>query len=494
MTPAVPSQPLLDVAFVVYRHWRKAAIAALIVLAITAMVTWLMPRAYRSQAKLFVRLGRENATLDPTVTIGQAPVVAFQQTRENEINTAVEILKSRVLIEKVVDAVGPAAVLNESAPANPDEKQRYRAVVKLTKLLDVDPVKKSNVLAVTYDGPSPQLSQAVVSKLLDYYLERHIHLSRTPEARQFLAEQTARQRSELTKVEEELRDLKTSTGLVAVESQRQLLTARINRLEDDLLQANGSLAAADAEVVSLRAKLATLQPTQINSRIHGARNEAADNMRGQLYALQLRELELRQKYPDGHPEIDKVRQQAAAAQQIIVKEGYDREQVTDGPNRLYEETQLALLRLGSQVTASKARAEALRSQLNDQRAELKAFNDNSLRVHRLERDVALQDSNYRRYAENLEQAKIDRALEAGRISNISIVQPATLDMEPVRPRLLINFAFGLLLALVVAIGTALVAERLQLRPDPIAIPVPWPVGPAIGVPQNGAEPLPLKSR
>src|SRR5947209_9052594 len=172
MIPAAPSQPLTDLSRIVSRHRTKALLAFLAVLTATALVTWISPRAYRSQAKLFVRLGRENATLDPTATVGQGPVVTVQQTRENEINTAVEILKSRVLIEKVVDAVGPAAILAESAPAAPDEKQRYRAVAKLTKLLDVEPVKKSNVLAVTYDGPSPEVSQTVVARLLDFYLER----------------------------------------------------------------------------------------------------------------------------------------------------------------------------------------------------------------------------------------------------------------------------------------------------------------------------------
>jgi hypothetical protein len=84
-------------------------------------------------------------------------------------------------------------------------------------------------------------------------------------------------------------------------------------------------------------------------------------------------------------------------------------------------------------------------------------------------------------------------MEAGRISNISIVQPATLDIEPVRPRVLINFAFGLLLAVAAGIGTALLTERLQLRSEPLSAPPPWPSGPS-GVPSNGAEPLALKSR
>jgi uncharacterized protein involved in exopolysaccharide biosynthesis len=492
MIPAVPSQPLTDLSRIVSRHRRKALLAFLAVLAATALVTWISPRAYRSQAKLFVRLGRENATLDPTATVGQAPVVTVQQTRENEINTAVEILKSRVLMEKVVDAVGPSAILAESAPAAPDEKQRYRAVAKLTKLLDVEPVKKSNVLAVTYDGPSPEVSQAVVAKLLDFYLERHMQLSRTPEAAQFLTEQTKRQQAELTRAEDELRDLKTGAGLVAPEVQRQLLMTRFGRLQDELLQTTGSLSAAEAEVKVLRDKLAALAPTQVTSRLKGGRNEAADNMRGQLYTLQLRELELRQKYPDGHPEIEKVRQQAAAAQEILAHEAHDREQTTEGPNRLYEETQLSLLRQEPQVTALRAKAASLKAQLAEQQVELKALNDNGLKVARLEREISLQDAHYRRYADNLEQAKIDRALEAERISNISIVQPATSDIEPVRPKLLVNFGVGLVLALAAGLGLAYWSDR-KVRPEQPPAPSPWPAVPPLAA-ANGAESMPLKSR
>src|SRR6476646_3536304 len=114
MTSADPSQPLRDVARILFRQKRKMIACFVTVLALTALVTLLSPRAYRSQAKLFVRLGRENATLDPAATVGQTPVVGVAQNRENELNTYVEIIKSRVLLEKVVDAIGPATLLGES--------------------------------------------------------------------------------------------------------------------------------------------------------------------------------------------------------------------------------------------------------------------------------------------------------------------------------------------------------------------------------------------
>src|SRR5947209_3567070 len=136
MEPGQPVTSVRDLAPVVFHHKGKMLVFFLAVMGAVTVYTFLSPRAYRSQAKLFVRLGRENATLDPTATVGQAPVIAVPQSRENEINTAVEILKSRVLLEKVADAVGAGAILGES-PASDDgrEKQQYRAVARLTKLL-----------------------------------------------------------------------------------------------------------------------------------------------------------------------------------------------------------------------------------------------------------------------------------------------------------------------------------------------------------------------
>src|SRR5438105_1146432 len=142
-----------DLTRVVLRHKGRMAIFFCAVMAAVTVYTLLSPRLYRSQAKLFVRLGRENATLDATATVGQASVVAVPLPRENEISTAVEILNSRVLLEKVVDALGPTAVLTgrdlpaakgaESPPSPASEAERYRAIERLTKRLTVEPVKKS---------------------------------------------------------------------------------------------------------------------------------------------------------------------------------------------------------------------------------------------------------------------------------------------------------------------------------------------------------------
>jgi uncharacterized protein involved in exopolysaccharide biosynthesis len=462
---------LRELAYVVFRHRGKVALCFFgVTLAVTGY-TVLSPRLYRSQAKLFVRLVRENAMLDATATVGQAPVVAVPLPRENEISTAVEILNSRVLLEKVVDALGPQAILKgtglpppgatEAVPPVSSEEERYRAVERLTKRLTVEPIKKSNVFSVAYDGPSPEAAQAVVAKLVSFFLERHIELNRSPGAHHFLAEQTARCRAEVTRAEEQLRDLKTETGLIAPEVQRQVLVNRLGRLQDELLQTTSTLAATEAEVRLLREKLAGLTPMHVTARTKGIRNEAVENMRGQLYALQMRELESTLKYPEGHPDLQRVHQQAAAARDILRREEQEREQLTEGPNRIYEETELALLKEEPVLASLRAKVESLKAQWEQQRAECKSLNENILRLTRLEREFGLQESHYRRYAENLEQSQIDRALAAERISNVSVVQPATYDIEPVQPRLLVNFGLGLCMALLGSVGLSVQLDRRE---------------------------------
>ncbi|MFL5330794.1 MAG: GumC family protein [Gemmataceae bacterium] len=374
--------PWREVARIVYRHRQRALQGFVAVMALTTLVVLFTPPAYRSQAKLFVRLGRENATLDPTATVGQATIVAATVSRENELNTAAEILKSRSILEKTVDAVGPEVILETAKATTPDEAadQKYRAVVRLSKILDIEPGKKSNVLSISYDSFAPEKAQAIVAKVLDLFLDRHMQLSRSPGTRQFLAEQTTRRKAQLEKAEEELRDLKSSTGLSAADIQRQLAVTSTARIKDELFQAEAQLAASEAEV------------------------------------------------------------------------------------RVLREKQLSSIRQEPTVAALQAKIGALRAQIEEQRKDVQAINENYLRVSRMEREVAIQEAHYRRYAENLGQAQADEALEAERLSNISIVETATFDPIPVRPKKLMYFGIGFVLACACSIGLAFAAERLGPTP------------------------------
>ena len=105
------SAQLLSVAVSALFRRKWAAMFAFVVTILLVLVgIALTPRSYRSQARLFVRLGRETVTLDPTATTGQT--VAVQSSREIEVRSVRDMLASRILLEKVVDQFGPEYILD----------------------------------------------------------------------------------------------------------------------------------------------------------------------------------------------------------------------------------------------------------------------------------------------------------------------------------------------------------------------------------------------
>ena len=485
----VRDRTLADLIGVFVTHRRKMTACFVSVLTATCLVIVFAPKSYRSEAKLLVRLGRENVVLDAAATLGQSAAVAVPLSRENELNSVVAILKSRALAEQVVDALGPATILDagrvriygasESDDEAPQVVQagttswlsqlqllgnvpvREKAVLELQKNIRVEMARKSDVVQASYLSPSPELSQAVVAKLVELYVDQHIDWNRTPKSREFFDQQTERLRAALDEKEGRLVEQKNKTGLASPEEQRKQLVAQIGRLEDELMAADASQAAAEAEVRLIEKKLAGYPVTEVTTRTTGFATEAADTMRAQLYSLELKEQELLANYTEQHPEVRRVRDQIAKSRELLAREDRSMEQITTGRTRTSEQAQLSLLDRVPTLAAHRAKAEALRQQITDARDRLVELNRNEVQVMKLAREVDLHDASYRKYSENLEQARIDEALRLERISNITVVQPASYEVKPARPRRLLTLAVGLMSGLCGSIALAMAAEGLK---------------------------------
>lgn len=486
---------LFDLGRIVLRQRRRITLFFLASVGVSMGIIAFGPRSYRSEAKLFVRLGRENLAIDPTATLGQPSSVSLPVNRESELNSVAAIIKSRALVEKVVDALGPSRILDAGdawmTPLAGDSAspprvvqagttswvgersllgrvpEREQAILRLLDDIRVEAVKKSDVVQVTCESASPGLSQAVVSKLVEFYLDQHIEMNRTPGARAFFAQQTERLRDELDRREQALLALKNETGMIAPEEQRRVLVTQIGRLEDELLTAQAAEAGTRAEVDVVGGKLAGFPAEQVTARTIGFANEAADDMRAQLYALELKEQELLAKYTDSHPELRQLREQLTRSRAVLASGDRSMAQLTTAPSRTNEQAQLSLLEREPALAACQAKVHLLAEQLEKVRSKLATLNESDSRVGKLAREVALQDASYRKYFENLEQATIDEALQLERISNIRVVQPASYELKPVRPRRLLVLALGMLAGSLGGVGLALMADA---RGEPLKTP------------------------
>lgn len=484
---------LRDLCYIFFRHKWKMILLFLAVVLCVAVVTFCRDKVYRSEAKLMVRLGRESVTLDPTATTGQ--IIPITQSRESEVQAELEILKSREIAEQVVDAIGPEVFLKRPAKERPAEEatdrsiqsikqwigdtsgklrdwlhkrdvlkpvaDRDKAVLIVMENMKIETQKGSTTISVFYEASSPQLAQQVLAKLTDLYLEKHIEVHTTPGSYQFFTRQSEHLRAKLAESENQLRDLRNKTGISSLQDQQRVLLDRIGTLETDVDRAEAAAASSRAKVQSLRATLANMPETVVTAATSGIGNYGADLMRDRLYQLQLREQDLASKYNDDSRQVQEVRRQIAEAQAVLSKEEQSRTQITTGLNVAHQQVKLTLLTEEATLAFHEAEVEALRRRLADTQAELRALNDSGTKVNALMREINIEEENYRKYASSLEQARIDQALQTGRISNISVVQGATLPIKPVRPRILLQLLLGVLLGAFGGVGLAFLAAYLD---------------------------------
>ena len=187
-------------------------------------------------------------------------IVTVNESRDNEINSVVEMLKSRALVEMVVDDLGPALVLNAkygkpqqanaantwmnasierikglAASIDPID-DRERAVQTMLKALAVDVRNKSYVVTLRYCDVHPEKAQRITSRLVDVYLDEHLRANRTPGSQDFFDGQSRLMRAEWELAAEQLKRAKNQLGLVSIEMQRGLIAqegAQIGRRVGD---------------------------------------------------------------------------------------------------------------------------------------------------------------------------------------------------------------------------------------------------------------------
>ena len=462
------------------RHWRWALAAGAAVLLLTLVGIFVMPRSYYSEARLFVRFGRDNLVLDPTASNGQ--LISIYESRESEINSLIEVLKSHGLLDKLVERLGPSYILT-GRPLKKDvaagdkpktaadrlatpqviqpSKAHQQAILHLERSLEIYAPRKSNIISVRCKAGSPQVAQQIVATLVDLYLDEHVRVHHTPGSYEFFQDQTRVTKIEWQNAAGHLRKMKDELGVVTIEGKKKLLQDEIGDIETKMLANAAELKTAEAKIDSLESLIAGL-PERIMTQEAQSPNAAFDNMRGTLFQLESREQELAARMQDNHPQLMAVRQQLADLRNLIGEQSPQRMQATHAVNPSRQALELALLTERSQADALRGRGASL-AQLNERlQQDLRALNRHEVSLAQMQQEVDLAESRHKAYADKLEQARINRSLDEERISSLNIVQPASYASKPSGPRRAYVLAAGLLVAILASAGV--IAAGIWLQP------------------------------
>ena len=466
------------------KRYRFVAICLIGIPAMILLLTLISPKYYTSSTKLFVRLGRENSSMDATATMGENPVVAMPLTREAEINSISEMIQNQALFADVVDELTPELILKKTAPSEDGETEiesppgivdrlmagliaagvvndlplRERAIIKLQKKVEVEPLDKSNVVLVQYESYDPIVAQMVVECLTKHYLKRHAKLHRNKDAYEFLNTQTSRLKTELNANESEFESLKRDAEVIDLEGEKQVLVNRKAKIISDKLEVDAKIIALKSELVDLEALSSEINRDLVIEETVGAGNEGIDGMRQELYRLEIQRENVLSKYSASHFKAVAIEEQNGKAQKILDSAEGNRKESRRGPNDVFQKNEITLNLKKPELSSLMAKSAAYQSQIDEITRKQKEFIQMETKYLRLQRTINLEDANFRKYVNNLEQAKIDSLLQSENISNISVAQPASFSLKPSSPNKLVNLVMGIAFGAFIGFGFSIYRE------------------------------------
>ena len=348
--------------------------------------------------------------------------------------TQYEIIKSRAVVERAVDALNlKKRAADGGAVADPSRA--------LSGSLAVDPVRNTRLVLIKIAGPDPARAAAEANAIASAYAKYNVELKLkgARDALTWLTEEAGRLRAKVDESSQALQNYRIKSGILGMQEQRQISAQKI-------IEANKGYLEAQAQRMSVEAKLGELTQVAKDPATAGTIFSEGDNplvgkIKGEIGGLETEKSKLLKVYKEKHPEIVKVDAQIQHLR-----------------DRLEAEFRGTLRSVQTQFKVARAREESQLNEVNHLRREGQELNDKESQYQNLQRDVESNQQLYDSVVKRLKETGVAGGLEN---SNVRIVEEATAPGAPIRPRKAWNLGLSIVAGLVLAFGVAFGLEYLD---------------------------------
>lgn len=451
-----PSLSLRDVAASLFRRKWLIVTTLLTTVIATIAIAWATPDKYESRLKLLVK----NMRADAPVTAGNESVSDRNEVSESQIASHIELLKSRDLLEQVVKQA------NLAEPEKPGEsvtdKEVEKAIYRLEKDLQITPVKKANIIEVSYSANLPETSALVLNKLAELFLEKHLKLHRPPGTSEFFQTQAEEHERELRQAENRFSDFQQQKNVISIGQQKELTVSKLAEANSRLKDLDGAIQETDKRIAALVKQLDGLDK-RVTTQSRVLPNQySVERLNTMLIELRNRRIQLLAKYKPTERIVQEVDEQINLTTEALQKANQTTlvEQSSDlNPLRQTLETDLSKARIDQ--SGRLALRKNLLEQIQQYQAKLTGLEGATAIHDDLSRQIKQAEESYQLYAKKQEESRIADALDEKKITNITVAEAPIAPLTPNRGNRLLALVLGLSSGVLLAFGSAFISELLR---------------------------------
>lgn len=460
-TGELPIPSVRDVLRVAFRHKFLILMVFLLTGAAGAGLSLMLPEVWESEGRIMLKEERSSLRINAA---SEGLVTASQDFGMGGADTELAILTSQGLAEEVVSEVGLERVLSLKpgetiaevfkGEADPQTAAVRTATKKLLSNASMEP--QGGVIWCVYRHSDPTTARDILDTWMNSYIDRHIMMHSSSAKPELIQTQLNERKADLDRIETELNEYMVAHGVVAVTQELETTATQVFEVENRLADTRTQIQAEKARIAALSAALKGRGDTEIRAMEMENPDRAAKDE--QLRVLEIRLTELESRYVN-HPdlratrlEIEKTKAARDALPRTIPR--------MLGSAGSADAVDPALQLNAAQVNLSglQATEATLVEQLVPTRAHLAKLREVEPTVIRLQREVTAAQNHYEATQSSLAQAQTSETLDASKVSNVRIVDEATLPDQrtsPRRTRLTLVMAFA---GLVIGLGLAFVRE------------------------------------
>lgn len=461
-----PLPSLRDIVAVLFRQRAVMLIAFVAVVVLVAVSGVWVPK-YEAQMKILALRQRSDAIVSPSAN---APVqFNGDQVSEEDLNSEVELLNSGDLLRKVVLATGLAGRKVSSDRA--DDLRVAIAVQKLSHDLKIEPVRKTNVISVSYRNRDPAMAATVLKALAASYMEKHLEMHRPSGELKFFDQLTKQYKQGLDKAQQKITDFTNGTGVVSAQLERDASLQQADAFDATARQAQTTMLETEQRVRVLQVQLQSMKP-RMTTLVRTADNpELLQQLKSTLLNLELKRTELLTKYEPTYRLVQEVDQQITDAKNAIGAEESKpiRDETTDqDPD--YQWVRAELTKAQADLSGLKERASAAAAMAAKYHKDAQRLDQSMVVQQNLLQDAKTQEDNYLLYEHKREEARISNALDQRGILNVALAEQPIVPALPSRSPLSVAL-LTLLLAGTLSVSTAFVVDFMDptfRTPDELA--------------------------